>query len=422
MMMQRALVRASARTTNLLRERCVPCVTRLATLRMPMVTVTDSDGVHELKHLSQAAVRKIKAELMEADANHDGRINAEELKQLLRKHRATFSEKEIEEIGELFYASKAGGSVSYDRFIHAIDVATEHEQAGLDANIHFKATPTQHPLAIDKFSVEYLAGGHPVYTPEELDIKLTHTAPVTITDRLAFGTVKLLRRGFDGATRWNVGEITKTKIMLRAIYLETIAAVPGFVGAMFRHFRALRTMQRDGGWTNLLLEEAENEKLHLLTFIRMYEPNFLFRLAVIGGQLGFATFFATAYALNPRYCHRLVGYVEEEACSTYTKIIKAIESAPDQADLASWRTDRAPAIGRAYWHLGEHGTVLDLMKAIRADEANHRDVNHLAAGVKPGQINPFYDPAAKLDQMLVKYLTDLFDTTKDQEPAAKPAA
>ena len=47
---------------------------------------------------------------------------------------------------------------------------------------------------------------------------------------------------------------------------------------------------------------------------------------------------------------------------------------------AAWRTQIAPAIGRAYWHLGEEGTVLDLMLAIRADEANHRDVNHLVPG------------------------------------------
>ena len=86
------------------------------------------------------------------------------------------------------------------------------------------------------------------------------------------------------------------------------------------------------------------------------------------------------YVINPTYCHRLVGYVEEEACSTYTKIIGGIEAAPEGSELAAWRTQIAPAIGRAYWHLGEEGTVLDLMLAIRADEANHRDVNHLVPG------------------------------------------
>ena len=54
----------------------------------------------------------------------------------------------------------------------------------------------------------------------------------------------------------------------------------------------------------------------------------------------------------------------------YTKIIAGIEDAPEGSELAAWRTQESPAIGKAYWHLGEHGTVLDLMKAIRADEAN----------------------------------------------------
>ena len=167
------------------------------------------------------------------------------------------------------------------------------------------------------------------------------------------------------------------------------------------------------GARNLISTQAENEKMHLLAFIKMYQPGTMFRLAVIGGQCVFATFFGTMYVINPTYCHRLVGYVEEEACSTYTKIIGGIEAAPEGSELAAWRTQIAPAIGRAYWHLGEEGTVLDLMLAIRADEANHRDVNHLAAGMKPGQINPFFDPEAKLDKMLLKYAHDILDKTPE---------
>ena len=46
-------------------------------------------------------------------------------------------------------------------------------------------------------------------------------------------------------------------------------------------------------------------------------------------------------------------------------------------NLRQWRTEEAPEIAKSYWKLGEHGTVLDLMYAVRADEAEHRDVNHL---------------------------------------------
>ena len=36
-----------------------------------------------------------------------------------------------------------------------------------------------------------------------------------------------------------------------------------------------------------------------------------------------------------------------------------------------------------------------------------------AAGMKPGQINPFFDPEAKLDKMLLKYAHDILDKTPE---------
>ena len=49
-----------------------------------------------------------------------------------------------------------------------------------------ETTGTKHPLGVGKCSVEYLAGGHSVYSPEELDVKLTHTPPKTTTDKAAY--------------------------------------------------------------------------------------------------------------------------------------------------------------------------------------------------------------------------------------------
>ena len=152
--------------------------------------------------------------------------------------------------------------------------------------------------------------------------------------------------------------------------------------------------------------------MHLLTFVRMKDPGLLFRFAVVGGQFGFGAAFLTAYTLSPNFSHRFVGYVEEEACSTYTKIIQAIEDAPAGNDLAAWRTESPPKIARAYWKL-EGKTVLDLMYAVRADEAEHRDVNHLMCGIKEGQVNPLYDPESKLDVMLTKYVQDIMTRGKD---------
>ena len=40
----------------------------------------------------------------------------------------------------------------------------------------------------------------------------------------------------------------------RLILLESVAGVPGFVAAGFRHFRSLRRIEKDGGFIATLLE------------------------------------------------------------------------------------------------------------------------------------------------------------------------
>ncbi len=71
---------------------------------------------------------------------------------------------------------------------------------------------------------------------------------------------------------------------MRMCFLETVAGVPGMVAAMLRHLRSLRTMRRDNGWIHTLLEEAENERMHLLTFLQLRQPGPLFRGAVLVTQ------------------------------------------------------------------------------------------------------------------------------------------
>lgn len=340
--------------------------------------------------------------------NKDGKIDADELKQLLRKHKGVFREAEILEISELYYSGNAGKSVPIDNLLEAIDGTLKNKDG------------KQNVLNAGSCAAEYYYDlNHHKWNEDELNIELTHIKPKTIADRLAYGAVKGVRLGFDTATGWN-HEITTSKVMQRVIFLETIAAVPGMVAAIIRHFKSLRSMERDGGLINMFLEEATNERMHLLTFVRMRDPSLLFRASVIGAQFGFGTAFLLAYIISPKFCHRFVGYVEEEACSTYTKIIHAIETAPEGSELAEWRTQKAPKIGISYWHLGENGTVLDLMKAVRADEAEHRDVNHSVVNMKPGDVNPRYDPTLRLDSALNKYVRDMM-TRNPKEESAKIA-
>ena len=55
----------------------------------------------------------------------------------------------------------------------------------------------------------------------------------------------------------------------------------GMVGGMLRHMRSLRTMKRDHGRIHTLLEEAENERMHLLTFLQISQPGFFTRMGVL---------------------------------------------------------------------------------------------------------------------------------------------
>ena len=54
---------------------------------------------------------------------------------------------------------------------------------------------------------------------------------------------------------------------------------------MLRHMRSLRRMDRDHGWIHTLLEEAENERMHLLTFLKLRKPGSIFRASVVLTQV-----------------------------------------------------------------------------------------------------------------------------------------
>lgn len=392
-----------------------PYLTSNTTCSKNFSTVTENKS--DDKNIIYAdIVRKIKAELIEADVNSDGKIDSEELKIILKKHSDVFSDRDVLDIADLFYTGRGGASVSHETFLAAIERATgkDKDDEAEGGVAHRRTKNKDHPLGLGKCSNEFMYGKHKsVYTEEELDVKLTHIEPTSFSDKVALKAVHIIRFLFDTFSLWKFGEITQAKVFRRVIFLETVAAVPGFVAAMVRHFKSLRNFTRDGGMLNMFLDEANNERMHLLTFVRMRDPHPIMKYLVLVSQTFVGAGFLILYNIAPDFCHRFVGYVEEEACHTYTTIIKEIEDGPETSDLKVWKTQVAPAIARGYWHLGEDGTVLDLMYAVRADEAEHRDVNHLCSGISEGQVNPIYDPAAKFDQVLKKYVEDIMKKGKD---------
>lgn len=152
-------------------------------------------------------------------------------------------------------------------------------------------------------------------------------------------------------------------------------------GAMVRHLQSLRLMKRDKGWIHTLLEEAENERMHLLTAMyvhcdapsvltprQLHDASKVMRVLVLIAQGIFTNVFFLCYLISPKFCHRFVGYLEEEAVKTYTKLLKEIK----EGNLQSWKTQPAPLIAVNYWQLPKDATVLDVFENIRADEGHHR--------------------------------------------------
>lgn len=155
----------------------------------------------------------------------------------------------------------------------------------------------------------------------------------------------------------------------RAVVLETVAAVPGMVGGALVHLKSLRSMKGDDGWIHTLLDEAENERMHLMTFIQIAQPSRLERWMVMLTQGVFYNLFFLLYLVSARTAHRLVGYFEEEAVYSYTEYLAGIDS-------GKYENIAAPQIAIDYWKLSPDARLRDVILVIRDDEAGHRDVNH----------------------------------------------
>ena len=212
----------------------------------------------------------------------------------------------------------------------------------------------------------------------EENVMVVHHVPKGVSDRFALGFTKLLRFCADTFFAKRYGH--------RAIVLETVAAVPGMVGAMLTHFRCLRQMIDDNGWIRTLMEEAENERMHLMTFVEIAKPTFFERMVILFAQAIFFIVFFLLYLISPRTAHRLVGYFEEEAVISYTNYLQEIDEGRSP-------NVPAPAIAKQYWKLPADATLRDVVLVVRADEAHHRDVNHGFASQLAGE-PPNESPAA----------------------------
>ncbi|KAG8780387.1 hypothetical protein FRC12_023095 [Ceratobasidium sp. 428] len=126
---------------------------------------------------------------------------------------------------------------------------------------------------------------------------------------------------------------------------------------------------RDAGWIHTLLEEAENERMHLMTFMSLKKPSIWFRGLILAAQGAFYNVFCLGYLVPHKSAHCFVEFLGEEAVVTYTKYIAEIEL----SRLPEWKDI----------------ILLNVIRVVRADESAHRFVNHSLANLKRNDdLNP----------------------------------
>lgn len=200
---------------------------------------------------------------------------------------------------------------------------------------------------------------------------MEHHTPQTFGDRVALKITMMLR--------WFADTFFAKRYGHRAVVLETVAGVPGMVAGMWNHLRSLRNMEPDDrGWIKTLLEEAENERMHLMIFIEIAKPNWFERMLILFAQFVFWHCYFILYVFFPKVAHRMVGYFEEQAVISYTQYLNRIDSgAIENID--------APKIAIDYYGLAENATLRDVVIAVREDEQGHADVNHGMANTLQGE-------------------------------------
>lgn len=192
---------------------------------------------------------------------------------------------------------------------------------------------------------------------------IDHKQPQNLGDAIALRITRFLRMLADLFFRKRYGH--------RAVVLETIAGVPGMVGGMWRFVCSVNRGYNDPVIMELL-SEADNERMHLMTFIEVAKPNLVERIIILLAQCFFWVFYFILYLFFRKIAHRMIGYFEEEAVKSYTQYLEEIDSG---------RTENidAPQIAIDYWNLSPDAKLRDVVIAVREDEIEHSIVNHSLA-------------------------------------------
>jgi hypothetical protein len=223
---------------------------------------------------------------------------------------------------------------------------------------------------------------HPTWNLKSAEnVQLTHYEPKDFRDRLALTLVRIMRKIFDTLSRYDPGRADERMYLTRFIFLESLSGVPGMVGGMIRHMRSLGHLRHDRGRIHYLLKEAENQRVHLFTFLDLKHPGIMFRLAILTAQAMHIVCYAALYTISQKTAHRFVGYMKEQSIKNYTDCIDDLAV----GKLPGWADVEVPKRARQYWALDKDAKMRDVLLCIRADETLHREMNHRFASLRPDQ-------------------------------------
>lgn len=160
----------------------------------------------------------------------------------------------------------------------------------------------------------------------------------------------------------------------RAVVLETIAGVPGMVAGMLIHLKSLRQHKRGyGPQIRELLAEAENERMHLMFFIEIAQPNWFEKSLIILAQFIFWHYYLILYLISPDTAHKMIAYFEEEAVKSYDDYLKMIAH-------GKIKNVPAPQLAIDYYDMQPEAKLYDMVYRVRSDEMRHSEANHQMAG------------------------------------------
>lgn len=180
----------------------------------------------------------------------------------------------------------------------------------------------------------------------------------TRRDKIAFAIIRWIK---NSAERRFVG-----RYACRAVALENIATVPGTVALWFDRSGVIRLAPTD---RQHICDEVATERKHQYTFERLSDRKWSDRFFVRFVKAIFSLAYGLAYLVDRRLCHRMVGYLEEEVCLSYTQYLTMIRNGTV--------SDRElPEDIKCLWSLSPAARLSDLIELARNEEAEHRDRNH----------------------------------------------